>query len=215
MLAWNTTAIDDESQEQQANDGNDLNRCEDKLGLTIDGDCENVQAQHQDDDEGDPSCHVDVPSSFPILDYSRGGGDLRAKSDRRRVPVVPANSETHGIVNVTSAKLRDSSRKRQPGCHLTERHHHSKDSQASESVAEQDGERTSMGECTANTQEQTSAYCSSKRNELNMSRFESSRDIAVLLGGLDVAEDIGGLVDFGSASGLVGDLAILTSQARS
>ena len=67
MLAWDSAAVDDESQKEQTNNGDDLDGSEDEFGLTIDGDREDIQAEHQNDDERDPGCHVDVSSTFPEL----------------------------------------------------------------------------------------------------------------------------------------------------
>jgi hypothetical protein len=69
-----------------------------------------------------------------------------------------------------------------------------------------------MRKGTTNTQEETSSDRTTECDELNMSRLETSSDIAVLFGSLDIAEDIGGLVDLGTASGLVSELAIVKKE---
>lgn len=59
-----------------------------------------------------------------------------------------------------------------------------------------------MGKGTTDTKEETSANGATKRNELDMAALEASRDIAVLFSGLDIAKDVGSLVDFGAATSL-------------
>jgi hypothetical protein len=66
-----------------------------------------------------------------------------------------------------------------------------------------------VGEGTTDTQEETGSDSATESDELDMSRFETSSDIAVLLGGLDIAEDFGGLVDSGAAAGLESGLVTL------
>ena len=105
MLMGRSTDIDDQRKDEQTNNCDDLDGCENELSLSVDSDGKDVQAKHQDDDNGDPCGHVDVHCTVPVLDDSRGGRDFSAECQSRGIPVVPADSETHRIVDVTSAEL--------------------------------------------------------------------------------------------------------------
>lgn len=70
----------------------------------------------------------------------------------------------------------NSTREGKPGRHFTERLHHAEDGDTRECVAEQDGDRTSIGESGANTEEQTSTDRSAERNELDVPRLEPRGD---------------------------------------
>jgi hypothetical protein len=59
-----------------------------------------------------------------------------------------------------------------------------------------------MGKGTTDTQEEAGSDGTSKGNELNVSRFKASSNIAIFFGGLDITKDVRGLVHFGSSSGL-------------
>ena len=122
LLAWDATTVDDQSQKQQSQDRNDLDRSEDKLCFTVDGHSEDVQREHDYDNEGDPSGHIDGLGTWPVLDDGGSGGNLSAESDGIGIPVVPTHGETHGIIDVACAKLGDGTRQREPCGHFTERY---------------------------------------------------------------------------------------------
>jgi hypothetical protein len=73
--------------------------------------------------------------------------------------------------------------------------HHTEDSNTGDGVTKKDGDRTSMGESTGDTEEETGTDCSTKSDKLDVSRLEATLDISVLLGSLDVAVDIGSLAN--------------------
>ena len=88
--------------------------------------------------------------------------------------IVPSHSETKSRVGVTSAVLRNSTRKRKPSRHFTETLHHTEDSNTSDRITEENRNRTGVGESSANTQEETSSNGSTKSDELNVTRFETA-----------------------------------------
>ena len=80
-MIWSTTKINNESHYQKSDNGDDLDAGENKFGFTIDSNGEDVQADNQDDDEGDPGGDIDVISTAPELNHDGGSGDFRAQGD--------------------------------------------------------------------------------------------------------------------------------------
>lgn len=87
-MVWSTTEINDESHDQKTDNRNDLNGGKDELGFTIDLYGEDVQADNEDDDKGNPDSNADVVRTLPVLDNDRGGGDFGTESDCRCIPVL-------------------------------------------------------------------------------------------------------------------------------
>lgn len=104
-----STKINDEREDDQSNDGKNLDTGKAELSLSIDRDCKYIQADDEDDDQRDPSCDVDTNGSVPKLDDDRSRRDFRAQRDGGLIPIIPAHSETHRRIDVTSAELRDGS----------------------------------------------------------------------------------------------------------
>lgn len=109
---WCSAYIDDQGEDEEAENCDDLDGCEDELSLSVNGDGEDVQTEHHHDDDGDPRGDVDVYCAVPILDDGRGSRDFGAQGESGGVPVVPANSKAHCIVDVAGAELRDGTRER-------------------------------------------------------------------------------------------------------
>ena len=89
-------------------------------------------------------------------------------------------------VDITSAVLRNSTRKGKPSGHLTETLHHSEDGTTGDSVTQQDRERTSLRKGASNTKEKTGSDCATESDELDVSRLQASLDIAELFSGADL-----------------------------
>jgi hypothetical protein len=63
-----TTKHDDETQDQEADHSYDLDGGEDELGFSVDADGEDVQAQDEHDDDGDPNGWI-VLSAQSVMEY--------------------------------------------------------------------------------------------------------------------------------------------------
>jgi hypothetical protein len=87
--------------------------------------------------------------------------------------IIPADSETKSRINVTSAVLRNSTRERKPSRQFTETLHHAKDCNTGERITKEDGDRTSIGKCSSNTEEETSTNGTTECDKLDVSRFET------------------------------------------
>lgn len=86
---------------------------------------------------------------------------------------IPSNSKADAAVHITSTELRNCTGERKPCCHFTQTLHHGPNGNTCGGITEQQGQRARLGKGSANTQEQTGPDCTTKRDELNMSRFES------------------------------------------
>ena len=87
-MVWSAAEINDECHDQQTDDGDDLDGREDELGFTVDLDGEDVQAEDDADDEGDPRRNSDVLRAWPILNDDGGGRNFGAEGDCRGIPVL-------------------------------------------------------------------------------------------------------------------------------
>lgn len=202
-MVRSTTEHDDETSDKESEDGNDLNRSEYELSLSVDRNSENVQQYDDDDDDSDPyrwtvsrgwSQHLFVINDcalhllfflIPKVDEKSGSRDLGTKSNGTVVPVVPTDGKTKSRIRITSGILRNSTGKRKPCSHLAETLHHAVDNKTSESVTDEDRDGTSASECTANTKEQTSTNGTAQSDELDVTRLEATLDISIVLCLLD------------------------------
>lgn len=136
------------------------------------------------------------------MNDGRSGTDLSAQGNGVGIPCVPTSCKTKRGLDISEGELRNRTGKREPGCHLTERHHHGENCQTNKTVTEEDGKRATGGESTADTEEETGTDGATKGNELDVSGFEASRNITILLSSLDVAVDVGGFIGLRGGSGL-------------
>jgi hypothetical protein len=142
----------------------------------------------------------------PEVDDESGSGDLSAECNGVLVPVVPTIDSQLGCVGVSGMNLPDSKAKsgirvasavlgkstgeRKPSRHFTKTLHHSEDGDTSDGVTKKDRERTSVGESTGNTEEETSTNGTTKSDELDVSRLETTLDVSILLGCLNVTVQV-------------------------
>ena len=94
---------------------------------------------------------------MPELDNGCRSGYLSAERERVRVPVIPAHSKAHSVVDVTRTELWNGPRKRQPSRHLPQGHHQGENCHTGDDVAQQNGQRAGLRKSTSNTQEETGA----------------------------------------------------------
>lgn len=191
ITGWATTKIEDECKEDETDNCDQLDTGEDEFCFTIDGDSEDVQGHDENDDQGNPDCIVH--GIWPVLNEQYGSGNFDTEGDGAVVPLIPADSETKSIIDVAGAHLWDSTRKWKPSSHLTKRHHHAEDSETGKSVTNESTEWTGSGESATDTDEETSTDGTTEGNELNVSRLETSGNVTILLGSLDITKDADGL----------------------
>lgn len=72
-MLWSTSQVNNESHDQETNDGQDLDTGKYKFCLSIYLNRKDVQADNEDDYDGDPDSYADMLGPFPVLDDDRGG----------------------------------------------------------------------------------------------------------------------------------------------
>ena len=87
-MLGSSAEIDDDGKDKQANYSDKLDAGEDELGFTVDRDGEDVEANDNDDDEGDPCGHIGAGGALPELYDDGRGGDLGADRDSGKVPTL-------------------------------------------------------------------------------------------------------------------------------
>ena len=206
-----STEHNDQTGKEQSDDCYDLYGCEDELGFSVNRDGEDVQKDDDDNDDGDPYRRIvpnwsqEVSNSIcllylllfliPEVDQKSGSRDLGAKSNRAVVPVVPTDSKTKSGVCIASSVLRDSTGKREPCRHLSETLHHAEDGDTRDGITKEDRDGTGIGKSTGDTEEETSTDGTSKCDELDVARFETSLDVAIVLGFLSGTVDTSSLIE--------------------
>lgn len=98
-VSGNTTAVDDDTGKDEADDSNDLDRAEDELDFTVATDTKDVDENDDDEEDGDPHAVVDtriiiVIVSCPEANGYTGGDQFEGEDDKPRHGVVPAHGET-------------------------------------------------------------------------------------------------------------------------
>lgn len=83
-----TAKINDECHDQETNDREDLDTCEDKFSFSVYLDGEDIQADNEDYDDGDPYSYADVLRTFPVLDDDSCGRDFGTEGNRGGIPVL-------------------------------------------------------------------------------------------------------------------------------
>ena len=106
-VSGNTTAVDDDTCEDEADDSNDLDRAEDELDFTVATDTKDVDEDDDDEEDSDPHAVADsravvVIVSGPEADGDTGGDQFEGEDDKPRHGVVPAHGETPRRVDEAS-----------------------------------------------------------------------------------------------------------------
>jgi len=88
VVRGSTAKINNESHDQKTNNCDDLDTGKDKFGFTINGDGEDIEADDEDNNYGDPCCNTDIGCTVPVSDNNRGGRNFGTESDGRSIPVL-------------------------------------------------------------------------------------------------------------------------------
>ena len=178
VLSWHAADVNDQGQDQQADQRDDLDRCKDELGFSVDGDSKDVQAEDEDDDDTDPRRHIDVLCSMPELNDGRGRRNLGTLRDGRVVPIVPADGKAKRVIGVSRGELRNGAGEGEPSGHFTQTGHHGEDHDAYDQVPEDDGQRARLRQGATETQEQAGSDGASQGNELDVTRLEAATPVS-------------------------------------
>ena len=110
-----------------------------------------------------------------LLEKLQDGTNLCAKSDGTLIPVVPSDSKTESRVDITGGVLRDSTRKWEPGRHLTQTLHHGEDGNTGTGITNENRQRAGLSKGGSNTQEETSTNGTTERDELDVTGLETAQ----------------------------------------
>lgn len=91
-LVTDTTAVDDNTEDDEANTGADLDDGENKLNLTVTADTKYLDNHEDDEEDGDPDSHVDIFS--PEFDGDGSGDEFERKHGQPSKSVLPTHGET-------------------------------------------------------------------------------------------------------------------------
>ena len=100
VVRWPSAKINDKGKDDQTDDGDDLDTGETEFSLSVDRYREDVQANDQEDDNGDPSCYVNASSPMPKLNDDRSCGNFGTQRNSRIIPILSWISLIH-IVHIT------------------------------------------------------------------------------------------------------------------
>ena len=106
IVGWPTAKIDNQGEDKQAQYRDDFDTGENELSFPVDRHDEDVEADDQHLNKSDPCRWSDLV--IPELNNDSSCRNLSAELQGVRIPVVPADSETHGIVNMMRAVLLNS-----------------------------------------------------------------------------------------------------------
>ena len=94
-LVADTTAVDDDAEDDETRAGNDLDGAENELNLSVAADTKDLDDGEDDEEDGDPDTLVDILA--PELNGNRGGCQLEGENSKPRDGVVPANGKAPGV----------------------------------------------------------------------------------------------------------------------
>jgi hypothetical protein len=98
VIGWDTTAVDDDTKDDETNDSDNLDRAENELNLSVTLDTENVDNGDQDEEDGDPDGVVDA-SVGPVINGDTGGDEFERQDNKPVDSVVPTHSKTPGRID--------------------------------------------------------------------------------------------------------------------
>jgi hypothetical protein len=88
IVFWTATKVNNECHNQKTNNCDNLHTGKYEFGFSVDGNCEDVEAYDNDNDDGYPRGDINISCSFPELDDDSSSTDLSAEGDGRIVPVL-------------------------------------------------------------------------------------------------------------------------------
>lgn len=99
----NTTHIDDNAQNDEANACQDLDDGKDELNLTVCTHSKQLNCAKCNEEDGDPHTNVDVGCSFPEFDGDGSGGQFERENGEPLNGVLPTNCEAPRLGDETTS----------------------------------------------------------------------------------------------------------------
>ena len=82
MIAWDTPSVDNDSEYNEADDGDDFYDRKYELSLAVASDAEEVNKNDGHQEYSHPSSPVNVPAARPEFECQRRGDNLKRKSHK-------------------------------------------------------------------------------------------------------------------------------------
>lgn len=103
-VCWHSPAVDDDTEDNEANHSKDLDATQNELNLTITFDTEEVDGADQDEEYGNPNTDIDGRISRAVLvcpecDRDTGNGEFERQNDQPVHGIVPSHCETPGRID--------------------------------------------------------------------------------------------------------------------
>lgn len=94
-LVANATAVDYDTEDDEADAGSNLDETENKLNLSVSADAKDLDDGEDDEEDSNPDTHVEVIA--PELDGDTGGNEFEGQNGQPGDGIVPAHGETPGV----------------------------------------------------------------------------------------------------------------------
>lgn len=99
VVGWDTTAVDDDTSNDETNDSKDLHDTENELDLTVTLDTKEVDGNDQNKEDGNPDSDINLLIWIPELDCDTGGGQFEWENNQPVKGVVPTHGKSPSWVN--------------------------------------------------------------------------------------------------------------------
>ncbi|KAG7758144.1 hypothetical protein KL911_001120 [Ogataea haglerorum] len=186
---WTASAVEDDTEDDEADHGDDLDEGEHKLGLTVAPDSEEVDEHNHHVEDGHPRSRVDT--RVPEFDCQRGSHQLQREHHEPLQSVVVRHAETPAGRDESGVELDKRTGDRERDGQLTHGLHSKVDHETDESPRNDERGRASGREGASGTDKQTCSDRTSQSNHLDVSWLEVSlqrRTSTEDVGTLDVGE---------------------------
>lgn len=121
-----TAKENDDTKNDEAHDGDELDTGEPKFGLTEEADGDNVEEKNNHQNDSDPYCNIDTGT--PVVNDDTSGSGFGTNENGICVPVIPTSGKTKTWVNKAINEVRNSNTAhRQIRDHLGKAVHHDPD----------------------------------------------------------------------------------------
>lgn len=120
-MSWDTSEIDDETEEDEARQGNDLDERQPEFDLAKPLDTETIDGDDESDENGNPGGTVDT--LVPVSDDEGSSNDLIGTDDEVFAKVDEGGSETVSGIDTSSGVSCETLFGGEPGRHFTQSQH--------------------------------------------------------------------------------------------
>lgn len=105
LVVGATTKHDDETDNDQTHDCDEFDGRKPELGFTEDSDCDDVQKQDNDEEDGNPDGIMD--RRLPVFQQDGSGSGFSSDQNGVCVPIIPPRRKRKGRIHKAFDKVRD------------------------------------------------------------------------------------------------------------